>query len=109
MQLLNLFNIKLDDFLAGNEKYFKLLILSLLIIVSCKFCAKISVYIIKKINKDSRTLFLLNQNINIISNLFIIGGLFVVWSDYLSNFLTIISFVSAGVTIAIREVFLLKY
>ena len=31
MQLLNLFNIKLDDFLAGNEKYFKLLILSLLI------------------------------------------------------------------------------
>ena len=41
-----------------------------------------------------------------ISNLFIIGGLFVVWSDYLSNFLTIISFVSAGVTIAIREVIL---
>ena len=75
MQLLNLFNIKLDDFLAGNEKYFKLLILSLLIIISCKLCAKISVYIIKKINKDSRTLFLLNQNINIISNLFIIGGL----------------------------------
>ena len=72
MQLLNLFNIKLDDFLAGNEKYFKLLILSLLIIISCKLCAKISVYIIKKINKDSRTLFLLNQNINIISNLFII-------------------------------------
>ena len=106
MQLLNLFNIKLDDFLAGNEKYFKLLILSLLIIISCKLCAKISVYIIKKINKDSRTLFLLNQNINIISNLFIIGGLFVVWSDYLSNFLTIISFVSAGVTIAIREVIL---
>lgn len=106
MQLLDLFNIKLDDFLAGNEKYFKLLILSLLIIISCKLCAKISVYIIKKINKDSRTLFLLNQNINIISNLFIIGGLFVIWSDYLSNFLTIISFVSAGVTIAIREVIL---
>ena len=57
MQLLNLFNIKLDDFLAGNEKYFKLLILSLIIIISCKLCAKIFVYIIKKINKDSRTLF----------------------------------------------------
>ena len=63
MQLLNLFNIKLDDFLADNEKYFKLLILSLIIIISCKLCAKIFVYIIKKINKDSRTLFLLNQNI----------------------------------------------
>ena len=72
MQLLNLFNIKLDDFLADNEKYFKLLILSLIIIISCKLCAKIFVYIIKKINKDSRTLFLLNQNINIVSNLLMI-------------------------------------
>lgn len=106
MQLFDLFNIKLDNFFDGNEKYFKLLILSLLIIIACKLCAKLFVFIIKKINKDSRTLFLLNQNINIISNLFIIGGLFVIWSDYLSNFLTIISFISAGVTIAIREVIL---
>lgn len=106
MQLFDLFNIKLDNFFDGNEKYFKLLILSLLIIIVCKLCAKLFVFIIKKINKDSRTLFLLNQNINIISNLFIIGGLFVIWSDYLSNFLTIISFISAGVTIAIREVIL---
>ena len=106
MQLFDLFNIKLDNFFDGNEKYFKLLILSLLIIIACKLCAKLFVYIIKKINKNSRTLFLLNQNINIITNLFIIVGLFVVWSDYLSNFLTIISFISAGVTIAIREVIL---
>ena len=106
MQLLNLFNLKLDDFFNGSEKYLKLLILSLLIIIGCKLCAKLFVFLIKKFNKDSRTLFLLNQNTNIISNLFIIGGLIVIWSDYLSNFLTIISFISAGVTIAIREVIL---
>lgn len=106
MQLFDLFNIKFDDFFDGNEKYFELLILSLLIIIACKLCAKIFIFIFKKINKNSRTLFFLNQNINIIANLFIIAGIFVVWSDYLSNFLTIISFISAGVTIAIREVIL---
>lgn len=106
MQFLDLLNIKIADFFDGNEKYFKLLILSLLIIIACKLCAKIFIFIIKKTNKNSRTLFFLNQNINIIANLFIIAGLFVVWSDYLSNFLTIISFISAGVTIAIREVIL---
>lgn len=45
-----------------------------------------------------------NQKISIAFNMINIFILFVIWEDHLTNFLTIISFISAGATIALREV-----
>ena len=45
-----------------------------------------------------------NQNVSVIINIITFITLFIVWEPYLENIITIISFVSAGVTIAIREI-----
>ena len=71
-----------------------------------KLLKYIIVYVTTKWIKRSKTRFVFHQSVNIILNILCFGIIFLLWFPYLKSVMTIISFVSAGVTIAIREIIL---
>lgn len=95
----------IDDIITMNSNHYTILIIkSLLFLILFRLLNKIIVLLCAKRVKTSRKAFILNKNVSIIINIITLITLFVVWEPYLKNIITVISFVSAGVTIAIREV-----
>lgn len=87
-----------------ENEYFVLTLRTILLIVVLKLISRLIVIICAKKIKTSRTVFLFNHRVTILLDVSIYIGIFLIWSNYLKDFITIISFVSAGITIAIREI-----
>ena len=85
-----------------DEKYIILLIKSIIILLFLFIIKKIGVKILKHL-KDTKKEFNYTRKykiiINILSSLILIS----LWGEYISNFITLISLISAGITIAIRD------
>ena len=90
---------------TGND-YLVLILKSILLLIIFRFLYKMIVLIFTKKIKTSRKVFLFNKNISIIINIISLIVLFIIWEPHLKNIITIISFVSAGLTIAIRDIIL---
>ena len=90
---------------TGND-YLVLILKSILLLIIFRFLYKMIVLIFTKKIKTSRKVFLFNKNISIIINIISFIVLFIIWEPHLKNIITIISFVSAGLTIAIRDIIL---
>ena len=88
------------------SKYFIMIGRTLLILLFFKLLKFLIVFLTTKWLKKSKTRFMFHQTINIILNLICIIFLFLLWLPYLKNILTVISFISAGITIAIRDIIL---
>lgn len=63
---------------------------------------KIGIYFLRKI-KDSKKEYLYTHKLKIIISICKFIIFLFIWSKYLSAFLTLISFISAGFTIALRD------
>ncbi len=97
----------LDYLLTFNySKYFIIMARTFITYAFFKLLKHIIVYVTTKWIKRSKTRFVFHQSVNIILNILCFGLIFLLWFPYLKNVMTIISFVSAGVTIAIREIIL---
>lgn len=106
---MNIFNNIIDEMkgVSGiNNEYLVLVILSILIFIVIKFINRFINHLYGMKKHSSRKNFLFNQTSNIVANVIIIFTIFLAWENHLSNILTIISFMSAGATIALREVIL---
>ena len=88
------------------SKYFIMMVRTLLILLFFKLVKLIIIFITSKWLKRSKTRFVFHQTLNIIINIICVIFLFLLWLPYLKNVLTIISFISAGITIAIRDIIL---
>ena len=88
------------------SKYFIMMGRTLLILLFFKLVKLIIIFITSKWLKRSKTRFVFHQTLNIIINIICVIFLFLLWLPYLKNVLTIISFISAGITIAIRDIIL---
>ena len=100
--------MKVIDYILASD-YSKYLIVtgrSLLTYAIFKALNYIIILITTKWIKRSKTRFMFHQGLNIILNLFCIVIIFLLWLPYLKNVMTIISFISAGITIAIRDIIL---
>lgn len=86
--------------------YYKLIMLSILCILFFKVLKGICYNIYMRINEDPKKRYLYNRKIQVIFAVLTIIFLIIIWGEYLSNVITFISFFSAGVIIAIREVIL---
>lgn len=104
MKYITEFSNEMSNIIGINDDYVYLVLLSLLVFIVLKIIGKIIVFSYKKIQRKSRELFIFNQRTNLIINIIIIIGIFLLWEKHLTNVVTIISFISAGVTIAIRDV-----
>ena len=87
-----------------SEHYLVLFAKSILYLLIFRLINKLIILVCTRRIKTSRKVFMFNQNVSIIINIITFITLFIVWEPYLENIITIISFVSAGVTIAIREI-----
>lgn len=89
-----------------GDDYFVLILKSILILIIFRLLYKLIVLVFTKKIKTSRKVFLFNRNTSIIINIISFIVLFIVWEPHLKNIITLISFVSAGLTIAIRDIIL---
>ncbi len=101
---------KILDTLKGvtgiQSEYILLFIISIIALVIVKLIAKVISHIYKSGRHSGRDVFKFNQRLNLLANIILIFVIFIIWEDYLDNVVTIISFISAGATIALREVIL---
>lgn len=88
------------------SKYFIMIGRTLFILLFFKFFKFIIVFLTTKWLKRSKTRFMFHQTTDIILNLICIVLIILLWLPYLKNILTVISFISAGITIAIRDIIL---
>ena len=102
--------IELSEYLSKitgiNKKYYLMIIKILLIYLIIKFIKFIILKIYTRFVQDTRKRYLYNQKINLISNTAMIIFCFFILNPYIENIVTIISFVSAALTFALREVIL---
>ena len=96
----------LKDVIGIQSEYVILIIISIVAIVVIKFINKIINRFYKAGSHTGRDVFKFSQRCNLITNIVLIFVIFVIWEGHLDNVVTIISFISAGATIALREVIL---
>lgn len=89
-----------------GDDYLVLILKSILLLILSRVLYKIIVLIFTKKIKTSRKVFLFNKNISILINIISLIVLFIIWEPHLKNIITLISFISAGLTIAIRDIIL---
>lgn len=86
-----------------NKAYFLIVIELLVTYFIIKVIRFIIVKVYTKFVEDARKRYLYNQKINLISNLIFAVIIFLILNPYMKNVITIISFVSAALTLALRE------
>lgn len=89
-----------------HSEYVLLLIVSIMAVIIVKFINKIINRFYKSGNHSGRDVFKFSQRCNLVANIVLIFVIFVIWEWHLDNVVTIISFISVGATIALREVIL---
>ena len=89
-----------------NNNYFTSSIESILVLFILRLSDKVFQFINNKFNKNDKNKYKLNKRIHLITNIIIIIAFVIIWQDYFKNFLTLISFVSAALTFALRDIIL---
>lgn len=87
-----------------ESEYIYLAILTLASYVLIKLLANLICKIYISFNNNSKDRYMYKKKVNLMSNTIIWIAIFFIWESHLSNFITLISFVSAGATIALREI-----
>ncbi|MEG0794573.1 MAG: mechanosensitive ion channel family protein [Bacilli bacterium] len=106
MNILSGLTNSLGSVIGIKNEFLLLIILSILVLIVLKIINKAIIKIFSKKFLNSRDLFKFSQRVNLITNIICVIGVFILWEDHLNNVVTIISFISAGATIALREVIL---
>ena len=96
----NLTNLK--NFLEVNNTYIDLILSTLAILLVANIIKRILTRLLL-IKKDNKTEYQQKKLINFLITTFTILLLIVIWMPYIKNILTFISFISAAMTIALRE------
>ena len=87
-----------------NEEYVKLTILSIIVLIVYKIIRNLIKKLYELLPMNDKKKFYRNRNIQIIVTVLMFIILFLMWGEKLEGLVTIVSFVSAGIAIAIREI-----
>ena len=87
-----------------ENEYMYLIILTILAYLTLKLIAFLMVKVYMHFNHNVRSNYLYNQKINIVYKVVFFITAFIIWENHLENIITLISFVSAATTIALREI-----
>ena len=88
-----------------NKETGKLIIITIIVIIIFRLLKAIGKFILKRTNKDRHQYFF-NQKYHIFLNTIQFILIILIWSSHLQNLISIISVVSAAMTIALREIIL---
>lgn len=92
----------LSNLLSIDSKYLILIIKTLIIFVTLDIIKKIIINILKNINNNKKE-YLYTQKLKLTINMFKLIFFIFIWSANLSKLLTLITFISAAFTIALRD------
>lgn len=84
--------------------YVKLAVTTIAILFIAGIVKKILELVYRQFVKDTRKRYIYNQKKNIIVTIFTIGACLVIWNSHISGLVTIVSFLSAGIAIAVRDI-----
>lgn len=101
---------KCAEFIEGiigiPSEYVTLIIFSMMAFLVVYVIKTICIHIYLNTKKSSRKKYLFNKKAQLISSSIIILFLILIWESHIKNLMTLISFISAGITIALREIIL---
>lgn len=92
----------ISEITSIDKEYLILIIKTLIFIFILSLIKRIGVRILKKV-KDSKKEYLYIQKYKLLINIIEIIIIILLWGKYLENFMTLISIISAGFTIALRD------
>lgn len=101
---MNILN-KLSDLTSIDNKYWILIFKTLVFFIIFDIAKRILIRLFKKI-KDSKKEYEYTQKLKLVISFMKLGIFVLIWAKYLKGFITIISFISAGFTIALRDIIL---
>ena len=88
----------------NNSKFISLLIYTIIAAIFIKLINYLLIFINNKINYNDKQKYIVNKrNKNVLTIIFFITIIFI-WNDLLKNIITFISFMSAAITLAAREI-----
>lgn len=94
----------IEKYLGVKNEYALLILLTALIIFISRVIIHVVCNIYNYFNKNAKSRYIYNRKIHILGNILTTIIIFFLLEDYLNNIVTIVSFVSAAMTIALKEV-----
>ena len=101
---MNILN-KLSELTSIDSKYWILIFKTLVFFVIFDIAKRIAIRLFKRI-KDSKKEYEYTQKLKLVISFLKLGIFVLIWGKYLKGFVTIISFISAGFSIALRDIIL---
>lgn len=104
MQVLKDLCDTLESITTIKSNYIYLTIISLVILIVMKFVRFVSFKLSLKKKLNSRDKYMYNKKGETITGFITVVILFIVWSDYLKNFLTLITFISTAIALSLKDI-----
>lgn len=105
MNIITKFSQVLSKNMGINYKYIELLVSTILVLAIIAVIKKIGSRFIHLIKNDRKE-FIYNTRFKLILNILLVLCLFFVWEDYIESLITLISFLSAAIAFALRDIIL---
>lgn len=104
MKLFDAFCDYLSQVTLINKGIISVTLLTIFCLSFFTILKNIASFFIRRRNKNARGEYFFNQFLKVLLNIIEIFSLLMIWNDYIKNFMTLISVISAAMTIALREV-----
>ena len=104
MNILNKICNFIEEISTIKSEYVYLVFISLLIILIANIIRQIVLRLSLKKDLNSREKYMYNKKGHAIFSIIVFVLLFLVWSDYLKSFMTIITFISTAITLSIKDI-----
>lgn len=104
MKYINKIIVYVSEFTSLDEKYIVSIFQSMIVFFTIKILNKAFEIINNQFNKSDKNKYVLNKRVKLICNFIIIFCFVLIWKDYFTDFITLISVVSAALTLAIRDI-----
>ncbi len=103
MNILERFCNAFEDITTIKGRYIYLTMISILIILIVQIIRRILLKIFYKKHSNSKEKYMYNKKGSAISTGLIIVFLFLIWEDYLKDFMTFITFISTAITLSLKD------
>lgn len=106
MHLLKDFSDFLETIIGIESNYILLFLYTIFTIIIIKLITKILIKIYDKFSDNERKIYIFNKKTKIVGTVTIFILLLLIWETHLQNFIYLISFISAGIALSLKDIIL---
>lgn len=106
MHLLKDFSNFLETIIGIESNYILLFLYTIFTIVIIKLITKVLIKIYDKFSDNERKIYIFNKKTRIVGTVTIFILLLLIWETHLQNFIYLISFISAGIALSLKDIIL---